>query len=68
MWRLWAKALGEKATKNDREADNVARIRTFIFITYLITNLFIVAGVVKHWNDETKIYIQIDGVQSGTIL
>lgn len=68
MWRLWAKALGEKAAKNDREADNVARIRTLIFITYLITNLFIVAGVIRHWNDNTQIYIQIDGVQSGTTL
>lgn len=68
MWRLWAKALGEKAAKNDREADNVARIRTLIFITYLITNIFIVAGVIRHWNDNTKIYIQIDGVQSGTVL
>lgn len=68
MWRLWAKALGEKAAKNDREADNVARIRTLIFITYLITNIFIVAGVIRHWNDNTQIYIEIDGVQSGTVL
>ncbi len=51
LWRLWAKSLGEKSGKNDREADNVACVRTFIFVTYLITNLFIIAGVVKHWND-----------------
>ena len=50
MWRLWAKALGEKASKNDRESDHVAHIRTVIFLTYLITNLFIIAGVIRHWN------------------
>lgn len=51
IWRIWAKSLGEKASKCDKESDNVAIIRTFIFITYLITNCFIVAGVIRHWND-----------------
>lgn len=57
MWRLWCKALGEKTGKNDREADNVAYIRTFIFLTYLITNIAIVANAVRHWNRETKIEV-----------
>lgn len=60
MWRLWCKALGEKAGKNDREADNVAYIRTFIFLTYLITNVAIVANAVRHWNDETKIEVFVE--------
>jgi hypothetical protein len=51
VWRWWAKALGEKASKCDKESDKIALIRTFIFATYLITNGFIVAGVVRHWND-----------------
>lgn len=50
-WRWWAKALGEKASKCDRESDRIAIIRTCIFLTYLITNCFIVAGVIRHWND-----------------
>jgi hypothetical protein len=59
MWRLWAKALGEKAHKKDCVADKVAIIRTIIFATYLITNMFIVAGVIRHWNDEpAKIIIE----------
>jgi len=59
LWRWWAKALGEKSSKSDRESDNIARIRTFIFITYLVTNCFIVAGVIRHWNDSpTIIYIE----------
>jgi hypothetical protein len=48
-WRLWAKALGEKASTNNREADKVAVIRTIILIVYIITNIFIVAGVIRHW-------------------
>lgn len=55
IWRLWAKALGEKAHKDDREADKIACIRTLIFTTYLITNAFIVAGVIRHWNDVSPI-------------
>lgn len=58
-WRWWAKAIGEKASKDDKESDIVAGIRTFIFITYLVTNCFIIAGVIRHWNDETEILVEI---------
>jgi hypothetical protein len=54
LWRLWAKALGQKATDNDSEADKVAWIRTLILVAYLVTNCFIVAGVVRHWDDNTR--------------
>jgi hypothetical protein len=59
-WRWWAKALGEKASKCDKESDRVALIRTVIFATYLMTNCFIIAGVIRHWNDETKIEVLIE--------
>ena len=49
MWRLWAKALGEKASNHDGEADKVAFIRSCIVLSYFITNLFIIAGVIRHW-------------------
>ena len=51
-WRYFAKALGEKASKCDKESDTIALIRTIIFLTYLITNTFIIAGVIRHWNDK----------------
>jgi len=51
IWRLWAKSLGEKSGKNDKEADTVALIRTVIFVTYLVTNVAIVSNAVRHWND-----------------
>ena len=65
MWKLWCLALGEKASKKNNEADCVAIVRSIIFLSYLVTNIFIISGVVRHWNDETKIYIQIDGVKLG---
>lgn len=49
LWRLWAKALGEKSGSTDVEADKIAFIRTVIVLTYIITNCFIIAGVIKHW-------------------
>ena len=52
IWRLWCKALGQKASDNDKESDIVAMIRTFVFLTYLITNIAIVANAVRHWNDN----------------
>ena len=51
LWRFWAKALGEKASTNDKEADKSAIVRTIIVLIYIITNFFIIAGVLRHWND-----------------
>ena len=51
LWRIWAKALGEKASVDNGEADRAAFISTLIVLCYVITNLFIVAGVIKHWHD-----------------
>lgn len=49
MWRLWAKALGEKHGNNNKEADRIAIIRSAIVACYIITNMFIIAGVIRHW-------------------
>jgi hypothetical protein len=49
VWKLWAKALGEKSGNTDKEADTIALIRTTIVLCYIITNIFIVAGVIRHW-------------------
>ena len=50
-WRIWAKALGEKSGKTDRESDTIASIRTLIFVSYMVTNVAIVANAVRHWDD-----------------
>jgi len=51
VWRIVCKSLGEKAGKNNQEADRIALIRLLMFLSIFITNCFIVAGVVRHWND-----------------
>jgi len=49
MWRLIAKALGQKSGDSDTEADIIACIRLIIVLSYIITNCFIIAGVWRHW-------------------
>ena len=50
FWRLWEKALGEKGGKTDEESDMIACIRSAIVLSYILTNCFIVAGVIRHWS------------------
>ena len=63
-WRLLAKALGEKASKCDKEADRVALIRLLITVQILITNFFIIYGVIRvnHFpiDKNQKIEVVID--------
>jgi hypothetical protein len=49
LWGLWCKALGDKAGTSKKEHDIVALIRTAIVIVYIITNLFIIAGIIHNW-------------------
>jgi hypothetical protein len=49
MWRLWSKAFGEKSGRDDGEANKIALIRTIIVLFYILTNIFIISGVIRHW-------------------
>lgn len=64
LFRLVAKALGEKASKCDKEADKVALIRLLITSQILITNCFIIYGVIRvnHFpiDKNQKIEVVID--------
>ncbi|ADF42452.1 Rnf-Nqr [Synechococcus phage S-CBS2] len=53
-WRIVAKALGEKASPHNGEADLVAVVRLAILAGYMITNTVICAGVIRHWNDNEQ--------------
>jgi len=44
MFRLIAKALGEKASSHKTEADKIAYIRIFLVTQAIITNCFIIAN------------------------
>ena len=49
MWRLWARALGEKIGSTNKEADAVARFRTIIVAQAIITNLLIALNIIIGW-------------------
>ena len=56
MWtkigRTWKYALGSFSDQKTQGYDNwVCGIRTLVLVCYLVTNGFIIAGVVRHWND-----------------
>jgi hypothetical protein len=47
MFRLIAKALGEKSGKNTQESDRIAIIRLLMFLSIFITNGFIIFNAVR---------------------
>jgi len=46
IWRVWAKALGEKSTEN---ADIVAFIRTLLIAQAVVTNGLIALNIIINW-------------------
>ena len=52
IWKIWKYSLGSFSdTKTENYDDWVALVRTCIFVSYMVTNIFIVSGVIRHWND-----------------
>jgi len=52
IWEIWKYSLGSFSDDKTAPYDNyVALIRTSIFVSYMVTNAFIVSGVLRHWND-----------------
>ena len=55
LWRTWKYALGSFSDEKTKRYDNpVVIVRSIIFVTYLVTNCFIVAGVIRHWGDSPE--------------
>ena len=47
--------MGSFSDEKTQPYDNyVAGVRTLILVSYLVTNCFIVAGVIRHWNNQPK--------------
>ena len=58
MIKVWKYALGSFSDEKTKEVDNqVVMVRSLIFLSYLITNCFIISGVIRHWNygNNTKL-------------
>ena len=55
LWEIWKYALGSFSDEKTKPYDNyVVLVRSVIFVSYLVTNCFIIAGVVRHWDDNKK--------------
>ena len=50
IWKIWCKALGEKSGTTDRQSDGIAFIITLLVLQAIITNLFIVANIIRNWH------------------
>ena len=64
--RVWKYALGSFSDDRTKEYDNyVVVVRTIIFVSYLITNCFIISGVIRHWNNvpTERLPIQHQSIQ-----
>ena len=52
LWRIWKYALGSFSDEKTEPYDNyVVLVRSVIFVSYLVTNCFIISGVIRHWNN-----------------
>ena len=63
---IWKYALGSFSDDRTKEYDNyVVVVRTVIFVSYLITNCFIISGVIRHWNNvpTERLPIQHQSIQ-----
>ena len=52
-----------KVWKSNSEADTIAKIRNFIVIQVVVTNCFIIAGNIRHWNDTAPIIINYECIR-----
>lgn len=53
LWEIWKYSIGSFSDDKTKPYDNyVAGIRTIIFISYMVTNCFIIGGVIRHWNSN----------------
>ena len=52
LWKIWKYALGSFSDEKTEPYDNyIVLVRSIIFVSYLVTNCFIISGVIRHWNN-----------------
>jgi len=51
--RVWKYALGSFNDDTTHKYDNaICTLRTLMFLQLVLTNCFIIGGVIRHWNSE----------------
>ena len=52
VWEIWKYSLGSFSDDKTAPYDNyVAGIRTLIIVSYMVTNVAIVANAIRHWDN-----------------
>jgi len=65
IWEIWKYSLGSFSDDKTAPYDNyVAIIRTSIFVSYMVTNSFIISGVIRHWNNTNDTGIICEEVRT----
>ena len=65
IWEIWKYSLGSFSDDKTAPYDNyVAIIRTSIFVSYMVTNAFIISGVIRHWNNTNHAGIICEEVRT----
>ena len=61
---VWKYSLGSFRDSKTEKYDNwIALVRTVIFVSYMVTNSFIVAGVVRHWDSNRTVSVDTEYIK-----
>ena len=56
IWKIWKYSLGSFNDSTTKKYDNsIVILRSVIFISYLVTNVFIISGVIRHWDSSKTV-------------
>ena len=67
--KVWKYALGSFSDEKTEGYDNaIVIVRSIVFFSYLITNCFIVAGVIRHWDSNQSVPIVSPHLDDGAII
>ena len=61
---VWKYSLGSFSDSKTEKYDNwIALVRTVIFVSYMVTNSFIVAGVIRHWDANVSVSVDTEHIK-----
>ena len=61
---VWKYSLGSFSDSKTEKYDNwIALVRTVIFVSYMVTNSFIVAGVIRHWDSNVPVSVDTEVIK-----
>ena len=61
---VWKYSLGSFSDSKTEKYDNwIALVRTVIFVSYMVTNSFIVAGVIRHWDANKCVSVDTEVIK-----